>query len=292
MDTLSLELRDRVLWIRLDRPDQLNAFTPAMADELEIAFDDASGNDDVGVVIVTGSGRAFCAGMDLTKDGNVFGLDETMQPRHDDFADRFDEPDFISGVRDTGGRVTLAIHRCRKPILAAINGSAVGVGATMTLAMDFRMMSTKARMGFVFGKLGIVPEACSTWFLPRLVGLEKALEWCLTAELIDADAALAGGLVRSIHEPDALLAEAEAFARKLITDRSPTAIALTKHMLRRNAAGADPAAAHAIESLAMFYTSQKDGREGVKAFVEKRAPQFTEQASALPQFAEAWLADG
>lgn len=291
MATLTTDLDDRLLWIRLDRPDHLNAFTEEMADDLERAFAAANGNDEVGAIIVTGVGKAFCAGMDLNSPGNVFGLDESLQPTLVDLEKGFDDPAIIHGVRDTGGRVTLAIHACRKPVIAAINGPAVGIGATMTLAMDFRMASTRARIGFVFGRLGIVPEACSTWFLPQIVGPQLALEWCLTAEILDAETALKGGLVRSIHEPEMLLAEAEAFARRLITDRSPTAIALTKQMLRRNPALPSPQDAHKLESLAMFYTSIADGKEGVAAFREKRSPVFTGKASSLPAFAETWLAD-
>lgn len=289
METLQTELDDRVLWVRLNRPDQLNAFTPTMADELVATFLAASDNDGVGAIIVTGEGKAFCAGMDLSATGNVFGLDESLRPTLTDLDERFEDPEIIKGVRDTGGRVTLAIHACRKPVIAAINGAAVGIGATMTLAMDFRMASSKARIGFVFGKLGIVPEACSTWFLPRLVGVQQALEWCLTGDLVDATAALQAGLLRSVHEPDCLLAETEAFARRLITDRSPAAIAMTKQMLRRNPALQDPVEAHKLESLAMFYASISDGKEGVAAFLEKRAPVFHDTASALPEFAKDWL---
>ena len=289
METLQIELDDRVLWVRLNRPDQLTAFTPTMADELVATFLAASDNDGVGAIIVTGEGKAFCAGMDLSATGNVFGLDESLRPTLTDLDERFDDPEIVKGVRDTGGRVTLAIHACRKPVIAAINGAAVGIGATMTLAMDFRMASSKARIGFVFGKLGIVPEACSTWFLPRLVGVQQALEWCLTGDLVDATTALRAGLLRSVHEPDCMLAEADAFARRLITDRSPAAIAMTKQMLRRNPALQDPVEAHKLESLAMFYASISDGKEGVAAFLEKRAPVFRDTASALPAFAKDWL---
>jgi enoyl-CoA hydratase/carnithine racemase len=281
MSTLQLDLEDRVLWIRLNRPDQLNAFDVAMGDELEAAFREASLNDAVGAIIVTGNGKAFCAGADLTREGNVFALDETAEPDLDMLRARFDEPHVRDFIRDKGGRVALAIHECRKPVIAAINGAAVGVGATMTLAMDFRMASTEARMGFVFARLGVVPEACSTWFLPRLVGMQQALEWGLTGDIFDAEAGKAAGLIRSVHEPDQLLAEAEAFARRLIKG-SPAAIAVTRQMLRRNPALPDPVEAHLIETLAMFDLSRSDGKEGVAAFMEKRKPVFTDKASALP----------
>lgn len=282
MSTLQLDLQDRILWIRLNRPDHLNAFDVAMGDELETAFRDASRNDDVGAVIVTGNGKAFCAGADLTAEGNVFALDETAEPDLEMLRARFDEPHVRDFIRDKGGRVTLAIHECRKPVIAAVNGAAVGVGATMTLAMDFRLASTSARMGFVFARLGVVPEACSTWFLPRLVGMQQALEWSLSGDIFDAEAGKAAGLIRSVHAPDQLLADAEAFARKLIDGRSAAAIAATRQMLRRNAALPDPVEAHLIESLAMFDLSRADGREGVAAFMEKRAPVFTDKASTLP----------
>ncbi|MBV9511726.1 MAG: enoyl-CoA hydratase/isomerase family protein, partial [Caulobacteraceae bacterium] len=164
--TLTWEVADRILVLTLNRPEALNAFTVEMADELVDAFNRASEHDEVGAVIVTGAGRAFCAGMDLSAPGNVFGLDESQRPTPKDMVERLDDPAIFRGVRDTGGRVTLAIYACKKPVIAAVNGAAVGIGATMTLAMDFRLLSENARMGFVFGKIGVVPEACSTWFLP------------------------------------------------------------------------------------------------------------------------------
>ena len=175
-ETLAWSLSDRVLTITLNRPERLNAFTVQMAEDLIAAFNRASDDDAVGAIIVTGAGRAFCAGMDLSREGNVFGLNEALHPTLDELHERLDDPEIVAGVRDTGGRVTLAIFDCKKPVIAAINGAAVGVGATMTLAMDIRLASDAARFGFVFGKIGIVPEACSTWFLPRIVGITKALE--------------------------------------------------------------------------------------------------------------------
>lgn len=289
MTTLSTNLDNGVLWVRLDRPDALNAYSEAMGDELIRTFEAASLDDAVGAVIVTGSGKAFCAGADLTREGNVFGLDETAQPTFQDLDERLDDAALSAGVRDKGGMLTLAIHHCRKPVIAAINGSAVGVGATMTLAMDFRLASTEARLGFVFARLGLVPEACSTWFLPRLVGLQQALEWTLTGDMITPDEALQAGLLRSIHQPDDLLPAAEALARKIIEGRSPAAIALTRRMLRGGLAASDPVEAHKVESLAMFHLSQTDGLEGVRAFMEKRRPDFTGQASALSEGLEAVL---
>jgi enoyl-CoA hydratase/carnithine racemase len=185
-------------------------------------------------------------------------------------------------VRDTGGRVTLAIHALPKPVIAAINGPAVGIGATMTLAMDLRLASTRARIGFVFGRLGIVPEAASSWFLPRIVGIQQALEWVYSADVLDAETAYAGRLVRSLHEPDDLLPAARALARSFVVDRSPVALGLAKRLLYRNSAVADPLEAHLSDSLAMFWTSLGDGKEGVAAFLDKRTPEFRSTASDLP----------
>jgi enoyl-CoA hydratase/carnithine racemase len=283
--TLATRLADRILTVRLNRPDRLNAFTVEMAQELEALFRSVSDDDAVGAVIVTGEGRAFCAGMELGSEGNVFGLDGTQRPTLADMRDRLDAPEIRDGVRDTGGRVTLAIFDCKKPVIAAINGAAVGIGATMTLAMDFRLASASARIGFVFGKLGIVPEACSSWFLPRLVGEQTALEWVLTAEILTPDQALAGGLLRSVHaDSESLLA----LARRIGEARSPVAIALARQMIRRNPALPHPLAAHRIDSLAMFYTSLGDGQEGVAAFKAKRPPAFTGKASEMPPFYPWW----
>ena len=206
--TIDYAINERVLTITLNRPDQLNAFTVTMANELVDAFNRASADDAVGAIVVTGAGRAFCAGMDLSVGGNVFGLNESVKPTLAELSETLDDPAMIEGVRDTGGRVTLAIYECNKPVIAAINGPAVGIGMTMTLAMDIRLASDKARMGFVFGKIGIVPEACSTWFLPRVVGLAQALEWTYSAEVFDANEALRGGLVKGIYSGEELLEEA------------------------------------------------------------------------------------
>jgi len=188
-NTLRYEVADHILTLTLNRPEHLNSFTVEMANELIDAFNRASDEDEVRVVVVTGAGRAFCAGMDLTSTGNVFGLDENLQPTMDDMHKRLDDPQMIASVRDTGGRVTLAIYDCKKPVIAAINGAAVGIGATMTCAMDIRLASEHARIGFVFNKIGITPEACSTWFLPRIVGISQALEWCYTGDILQADEA-------------------------------------------------------------------------------------------------------
>ena len=274
---------DGVATLTLDRPDQLNAFDLTMARELEQVFRHDARHDDVRAVVVTGAGRAFCAGMDLSAEDNVFGLDESLRPTPEEFRAAYDRAPYDEGVRDTGGKVTLAIHALPKPVIAAINGPAVGIGATMTLAMDLRLASTAARIGFVFGRLGIVPEAASSWFLPRIVGIQQALEWVYSAEVLTADAALAGRLVRSVHEPDALLPAAYDLARSFVVGRSPVALGLAKRLLYRNSAAAEPLEAHLSDSLAMYWTSVGDGKEGVAAFLEKRPPSFTGRASQLPE---------
>lgn len=288
--TIRYEVADGILTITLNRPEQLNAFTTQMATELIDAFHSASEDDAVRAVIVTGAGRAFCAGMDLSVAGNVFGLDEGLRPALADVQDRLDDPAVIEGVRDTGGRVTLAIFGCTKPVIAAINGAAVGVGATMTLAMDIRLASDKARIGFVFGKIGIVPEACSSWFLPRIVGISQALEWAYAADIFDANEAQRGGLVKAVYPPEQLLEQANALARRIVDNRSPVATALTRQMMYRNAAQPHPVEAHRIDSLAVFYTSRGDGKEGVRSFLEKRPPDFKARVSTdLPPFYAEWI---
>jgi enoyl-CoA hydratase/carnithine racemase len=282
-ETISIEVDDDgVALLTLDRPDALNSFTVTMARELEQFFRDDATDDSIRAVVVTGAGRAFCAGMDLSADGNVFGLDESLSPTPADLRDRLHDPDIEQGVRDTGGKVTLAIHELPKPVIAAINGAAVGIGATMTLAMDIRLASTKARIGFVFGRLGIVPEAASTWFLPRIVGLQQALEWVYSADILTADQALEGRLVRSLHEPDELVQAALDLARSFVVHRSPIALGLAKQLLYRNSAVDHPIEAHRADSLAMWHASQLDGKEGVAAFRDKRDPDFTGSASELP----------
>ena len=283
-ETLSWSVDDDgVATLVLDRPDALNSFTVTMARELEEFFRTDAMREEVRAVVVTGAGRAFCAGMDLSAEGNVFGLDESLTPTPADLRDRLDDPEIRDGVRDTGGKVTLAIHELPKPVVAAINGAAVGIGATMTLAMDIRLASTKARIGFVFGRLGIVPEAASTWFLPRIVGMQQALEWVYSADILTAEQALAGRLVRSVHEPDELLDAARELARGFVVRRSPVALGLAKQLLYRNGSADHPLDAHRADSLAMFYTSIGDGKEGVAAFREKRDPDFTGSATDLPE---------
>ena len=288
--TLDYAVADRVLTLTLNRPERLNAFTVTMADELEHAFRRASVDDAVGAIVVTGAGRAFCAGMDLAATGNVFGLDETLRPTLADLHDRLEDPAILRGVRDTGGRVVLAIYDCMKPVIGAINGAAVGIGATMTLPMDVRLAAEGARIGFVFGRLGIVPEACSSWFLPRLVGIPQALEWIYTAEPFDAAEGVRAGLLKAAVPADRLLEEARKLAHRFIDNRSPVAVALARQMIYRNVAASEPLEAHRVDSLAMWHLSQGDGAEGVRAFLEKRTPQFKSQVSTdLPEFVAEWL---
>ncbi|MFB9314085.1 crotonase/enoyl-CoA hydratase family protein [Nocardioides plantarum] len=274
---------DGVATLTLSRPDALNAFDLTMARELLSVFTTDALDDDVRAVVVTGAGRAFCAGMDLSAPGNVFGLDESLEVTPETLRDHLSDPAYDDGVRDTGGKVTLAIHALPKPVIAAINGAAVGIGATMTLAMDLRLASTKARIGFVFGRLGIVPEAASTWFLPRIVGVQQALEWVYAADILTAEQALAGRLLRSVHEPDELLPAALELARSFVVDRSPVALALAKQLVYANSAADHPLDAHLADSVAMWHTSIGDGKEGVAAFREKRTPRFTGLASQAPR---------
>lgn len=286
--TLRHEIDKNILTVTLNRPDQLNAFTVTMANELITVFEQANDNDEIRAIVVTGAGKAFCAGMDLSTEGNVFGLDESLQPTLKDMKNRLHEKEIEEGVRDTGGQVVLAIFNCKKPIIAAINGAAVGIGATMTCAMDIRLASENAKVGFVFNKIGITPEACSSWFLPRIVNMGTALEWVYSGDLIKTDELERRGFLNSVETSESLLDKAYAIAKR-ITQHSPVAIALTRQMMYRNAALPSPLEAHEIDSLAIYYASQDSGKEGVKAFLEKRSANYTDKASSdMPPFYPWW----
>ncbi|MFN3581749.1 MAG: crotonase/enoyl-CoA hydratase family protein [Pseudomonas sp.] len=262
-ETLDYQVQDGILTLTLNRPDRMNAFNAAMCRELIAAFDAADADDNVRVVIVTGAGKAFCAGADLEKGGDTFN-------RHK----RQNEPEGDT-LRDGGGTVSLRIYECTKPVIGAFNGAAVGVGATMTLPMDIRMASTKARFGFVFARRGITMEACSSWFLPRLVGPMQAAEWVYTGRVFDAQEALKGGLIRSIHEPDELLPAAYALAREIADNTSGMSALLNRQLLWRMMAADHPMEAHKVDSRAIAFMGESaDAQEGVQSFLEKRPPQF------------------
>ena len=286
--TIDYTTQDSILTLTLSRPDHMNAFTTEMSHELIDAFSRASDDDAVGAVVITGAGNAFCAGMDLNSTGNVFGLNEALNPTLQDMRERSHEPEIEDGVRDSGGRVVLAMYDCKKPIIGAINGAAVGIGATMACAMDIRLASEKARVGFVFNKIGITPEACSSWFLPRLVGMQTALEWCYTAEILSAETLLKERFVKAVYAPEDLLNEAYALAARMV-NFSQVSMALTRQMMYRNSAQDHPMKAHEVDSLAIYYASQNSGKEGVKSFLDKRAPNFTQKASTdMPSFYPWW----
>jgi enoyl-CoA hydratase/carnithine racemase len=265
------DVADRVLTITLNRPDRLNAFTPTMGHELIEAFDRADADDDVRAIIVTGEGRGFCAGADLAGGGDTF-----------DWRDRQEAEEV---PRDLGGRVTLRIYGSNKPVIAAINGPAVGVGITMTLPMDIRLSAEGAKIGFVFTRRGIVPEACSSWFLPRIVGISQAMEWVATGRVFSAEEARAGRLVRSVHPQDELLGAAQALAHEIADNAAPVSVALARRMLWTMLGAAHPMDAHRADSRAMFARGQSgDAREGVTSFLEKREAQFTDRVSdGLPE---------
>ena len=287
-NTIRYEVSDRILTITLNRPEQLNAFTVEMAKELIRAFNQASDDDEVSAIVVTGAGKAFCAGMDLSSAGNVFGLNEELQPSLDDMRTRLHDPAIEEGVRDTGGQLTLAIFECKKPVIAAINGAAVGIGATMSCAMDIRLVSEAARVGFVFNKIGITPEAASSWFLPRIVNTGTALEWIYSGDLIGAEELTQKGFANHQLAAEELLPKAYEIARR-ITQHSQVAIALSRQMMYRNASLPHPQSAHEVDSLAIFYASQSSGKEGVSAFLEKRPPEFVDKASTdMPPFYPWW----
>ncbi len=273
-ETLRYAVEAGVCTVTLDRPEKLNAVTATSIEELIQAFDAADRDDGVRAVIVTGAGRAFCAGADLSGGGGTFSRQGTSPTEH----------------RDGGGRVTLRLFDLKKPVIAAINGPAVGFGITMTLAMDVRIASSDARMGFVFARRGVVPEAASTWFLPRIVGIAQAAEWVYTGRVFDADEALRARLVSQVVAPAALLPTARALAREIADNTSAVSVALSRQMLWKLLGADHPMAAHRLDSQGMFWTGRSaDAREGVTSFMEKRAPRFTQKPSAdMPPFYPWW----
>jgi len=273
-ETLLYAVDDGVCTVTLNRPEKLNAVTPRSIEDLIAAFDEADRDDRVRAVIVTGAGRAFCAGADLTGGGGTFSREGVTAETH----------------RDGGGRVTLRLFDLKKPVIAAINGPAVGFGITMTLAMDVRLASSAARMGFVFARRGVVPEACSTWFLPRIVGIAQAAEWVYTGRVFDADEALRARLVSRVVEPDALLPAARALAREIADHTSAVSVALSRQLLWKLLGADHPMEAHRLDSQGMFWTGRgADAYEGVSAFVEKRPARFTLKPSVdMPPFYPWW----
>jgi enoyl-CoA hydratase/carnithine racemase len=284
-ETIRLEVEDGIATLTLNRPDKLNAFNTLMMQEMIAAFDQTDADDSVRVVIVTGAGRAFCAGADLSAGAATF--DYSTRGGEDKEARTLD------GVqRDGGGLLTLRIYDSLKPVIAAVNGAAVGVGVTMQLAMDIRMASTDARYGFVFARRGINPEACSSWFLPRLVGIQTALEWCYSGRVFPAQEALEKGLVRSLHAPEDLLPAARALAREIADNTAPVSIALTRQLIWRMAGASHPMEAHMADSRGIQARgAMPDAKEGVTSFLEKRLPQYPDRVSTdLPNIWEHWSA--
>ena len=283
--TLLLDVEDGIATITLNRPEKLNAFTGQMMFDLIAAFDETDADDDVGAVIVTGAGRAFCAGADLSEGAKTFDYDNRS-----DRPDKTGDAGSPERLRDGGGRVTLRIHESLKPVIAAVNGPAVGVGATMQLPMDIRLASDMAKFGFVFARRGIVPEAASSWFLPRLVGISRALEWCMSGRVFGAEEALAGGLVRSIHEPEALLTVAREIAREIIDNTAPVSVALTRQMMWTMLGADHPMEAHKLDSRLVYARGQgQDAKEGVMSFLEKRPPSYPDRVSdGMPDIFPWW----
>jgi enoyl-CoA hydratase/carnithine racemase len=260
------DVADGVLTITLDRPDRLNAWTPTMQRELIEALDRADADDDVRAIVVTGAGRAFCAGADLERGGETF-----------DWRERQADGEV---PRDGGGQFTLRVFDSLKPVIAAINGPAVGVGITMTLPMDVRVAAEGVKMGFVFTRRGIVPEACSSWFLPRIVGISRAVEWAASGRVFKSEEALDAGLVRSLHPADEVLPAALELAREIADNTAPVSVALARRLMWTMLGAAHPMEAHRADSRGMFARGQSDdAREGVTSFLEKRAPRFTDRVS-------------
>ena len=284
-ETITLEVEDGIATLTLNRPDKLNAFNTTMMKDLIAAFDATDADDSVRVVIVTGAGRGFCAGADLSAGAQTFDYDARGG---EDKAARTRE-----GVqRDGGGLVTLRIFESLKPVIAAVNGPAVGIGATMQLAMDIRMASTEARYGFVFARRGLNPEAASSWFLSKLVGIQTALEWCFTGRVFPAQEALDHGLVRSLHAPEELLPAARALAREIADNTSPVSIAITRQLIWRMAGASHPMEAHMADSRGIqIRGAMGDAREGVMSFLEKRPAEFPDKVSTdLPDIWPQWSA--
>lgn len=284
-ETIRLEVEDGIATLTLNRPDKLNAFNTQMMQEMIAAFDQTDADDSVRVVIVTGAGRAFCAGADLSAGAATF--DYSTRGGQDK------EARTVEGVqRDGGGLLTLRIYDSLKPVIAAVNGPAVGVGVTMQLAMDIRMASTDARYGFVFSRRGINPEACSSWFLPRLVGIQTALEWCYSGRVFPAQEAHEKGLVRSMHAPEDLLPAARALAREIADNTAPVSIALTRQLIWRMAGASHPMEAHMADSRGIQARgAMADAKEGVTSFLEKRPPRYPDKVSTdLPNIWEHWSA--
>ena len=279
-EEITYEVADHVATITLNRPDKLNAFTGTMMREMIAAFDELDADDDVRAVVVTGRGRGFCAGADLSSGGSTFDAGDRAPSSGAD----------LEAIRDGGGRLTLRIFESKKPVIAAINGPAVGVGVTMTLPMDIRLASENARLGFVFARRGIVPEAASSWFLPRVVGISRAMEWVATGRVFDAAEALEGGLVRSVHAPDDLLPTAYALAQEIAENTAPVSVALSRQMLWRMLGADHPMEAHKIDSRAIYERGRsEDAREGVVSFLEKRPARFPLTVSSdMPSFFPWW----
>lgn len=271
-ETITIATDGSTAILTLNRPERMNAFTPTMAEEMVAAFDAIDTDDSIRALVVTGAGRAFCAGMDLSADGNVFGLDESVDPHSPE----------MEKNRDTGGRVVLRLFRMKKPVIGAINGASVGVGTTMQLPMDARIASPFAKFGFVFAERGITLESCASWFLPRLVGVSQALDWSLSGRVFKAEEALAAGLISEIVEPDNLMARALELAHSYSARTSAMSVAINRQLIWRMMGAAHPMEAHKAESRTMLHTSMNDGREGVLSFLEKRDPVFRDKVSNGP----------